>query len=397
VRHALTVVQAALTVVLLVGAGLFVRSLWNVRTLPLGVDPARVLIVEVNRAPLGQIQDPAALAAERERRKRAAVDALERVRQIPGVEHASLAIGTPFGNRFSMAVAIPGRTDVPRLKTGGPSLSAVASDYFATTGTPILRGRAFGPEDHAGSEAVAIVSDTMARTVWPGEDAIGKCLFVGKDASACARVVGIAGDTRRSQLREPPVMHFYIPFGQEVGFGGTVLLARTSGAQPGVAALIKRSVIEYDPSVRYVSVSTIQDAIDPQIQPWIIGASVFSLSGLLALVVAAIGIYSVMSYLVADRTHEIGVRLALGARRGDVASLILRGSLGMAALGIAAGSVVAIAASRFVEPLLFDESPRDPVVFGVVASVLLLVAIAAGVVPTLRANRIDPLEALRIE
>ena len=277
---------------------------------------------------------------------------------------------------------MPGLDEVPRLKTGGPSLSAVGDDYFATVGTPILRGRAFGPEDRAGSEAVAIVSDTMARTVWPSADPIGKCLFVGKDAAACARIVGIAGDTRRSQLREPPVMHYYIPIGQEVGFGGTVLLARSTGANPALGPAIKRALVEYDASVRFVSLTTIQEAVDPQVKPWRIGAMVFSLSGLLALVVAAIGIYSVMSYLVADRTHEIGVRLALGAQRGDVARLILRGSLGMAAIGVAAGSIVALAASRFVAPLLFDESPRDPVVYGVVAGVLLLVAVAAGIVPT---------------
>ncbi len=396
-RHALTIAQAALCVVLLVGAGLFVRSLWNVRTLALGVDPDRVIVVEVNRAPLGQLSDPAAIAAERARRSQAALDGLARVRQIPGVEHASLAVGTPFGNLFSVEVKIPGLNEVPRLKTGGPSLSAVGDDYFATVGTPILRGRAFGPADRAGSEAVAIVSETMAKTVWPGQDALGQCIFVGKDAKACARVVGIAGDTRRSELREPPIMHFYIPFGQEVGFGGTVLLARSTGASSALGPAIKRALVEYDASIRFVSLTTIQEAVDPQVKPWRIGAMVFSLSGLLALVVAAIGIYSVMSYLVADRTHEIGVRLALGAQQGDVARLILRGSLGMAAIGVAAGSIVALAASRFVAPLLFDESPRDPVVYGVVAGVLLLVAVAAGIIPTLRANRIDPLEALRVE
>ncbi|HKV98720.1 MAG TPA: ABC transporter permease [Vicinamibacterales bacterium] len=396
-RHALTIAQAALCVVLLVGAGLFVRSLWNVRTLALGVDPDRVVVVEVSRSPLGRIQDPAALAAERERRAQAAADGLARVRQIPSVEHASLAVGTPFGNRFTVEVAVPGLATVPRLKTGGPSVSAVGADYFATVGTPILRGRAFAPEDHAGTEAVAIVSDTMAKTVWPGEDPIGKCFFVGKGATTCARVVGIAGDTHRSQLREPPVMHYYIPIGQEVGFGGTVLLVRSSGTNPALGPAIKSALVEYDASIRFISLTTIQEAVDPQVKPWRIGATVFSLSGILALLVAAIGIYSVMSYLVADRTHEIGVRLALGARRGDVARLILRGSLGMAAIGVAAGSLIALGASRFVEPLLFDESPRDPVVYGIVAGVLLLVALAAGIIPTLRANRIDPLEALRVE
>jgi predicted permease len=397
-RHALTIAQAALSVVLLVGAGLFVRSLWNVRTMPLGFDADRVLRVEISRAALSQIPDQGARDAERTRRGTFAIEALEQVRRMAGVEHASLAVGTPFGNRFTVKVRVPGLATLPRLKTGGPSVSAVTSDYFATVGTRILRGRAFGPEDRAGSEPVAIVSDTMARTVWPAQDAIGQCLISGDgDASPCARIVGIAEDTHRDALREQPVMHYYIPFGQEVGFGGTALLARASGDPQALGPEIRRVLVALDSTIRFVRLETIQDAIDPQSKPWRIGATVFSLSGLLALVVAAIGIYSVMSYLVADRTHEIGVRMALGARRGDVARLILRGSVGMAAVGVAGGSLIAAAAGRFVEPLLFNESPRDPLVYLAVAGVLLVVALAAGVIPTIRANRIDPLEALRVE
>jgi len=397
-RHALTIVQAALSVVLLVGAGLFVRSLWNVRTLPLGFDADRVMLIEISRPALSQIPDQRARSAERTRRNNVALEALDQVRRIPGVEHASLAVGTPFGNRFTIGVRVPGLEVLPKLDTGAPSVSAVEGDYFATVGTRILRGRAFGAGDHAGTEPVAIVSDTMARTIWPGQDPIGKCLIAGdREAPPCARVVGIAEDTHRDALREPPVMHFYIPFGQEVGFGGTVLLARTSGTSPALGADIRRVLVARDPTIRFVQVSTIQDAIDPQTKPWRIGATVFSLSGLLALCVAAIGIYSVMSYLVADRTHEIGVRMALGARRGDVARLILRGSLGMALVGVAGGGLIAALASRFVEPLLFNVSPHDPVVYASVAGVLVVIALLAGIVPTMRANRIDPLEALRVD
>jgi ABC-type antimicrobial peptide transport system permease subunit len=155
--------------------------------------------------------------------------------------------------------------------------------------------------------------------------------------------------------------------------------------------------MHFDPTIRYVTLSTIQDAIDPKAASWRIGATVFSLAGLLALVVAAVGMYSVMSYLVADRTHEIGVRLALGARRADLARMLVGGSTVTAAIGVAVGSLGALLASRFVEPLLFDVSARDPLIYGAVAAVLIVVAIAAAIVPTIRASRIDPLEALRVE
>jgi len=400
-RHALTIAQAALSVVLLVGAGLFVRSLWNVWTLPLGIDPERVMVVDITfdstRVPLAHIQDPLAHTAEQTRRDNASLAFVADIRRIGGVDHASAAIGMPFGNRYTVALRVPGLATVPRLKTGSPSVSAVAADYFATVGTRILRGRAFGPADRAGSEPVAIVSDTMAQTIWPGQDPIGKCLISGEEPAPCARIVGVAESTHQSAVREPPVMHYYIPFGQEVGFGGTTLLVRSSGDPLALGPAVRRALTGLDPTIRFVNLSTVQDQIDPQTKQWRIGATVFVLSGLLALIVAGIGIYSVMSYLVADRTHEIGVRLALGARRSDVATLILRGSVGMAVVGCVVGCATALVASPTIESLLFNESARDPWMYVGASVVIVVVAGAAGVVPTLRANRISPLLALRAE
>jgi len=400
-RHALTIVQAALSVVLLVGAGLFVRSLWNVWTLPLGIDPERVMVADItyrNRGPLSQIEDPSARDVERQRRDNASVALVADIRRISGVDHASAAIGMPFGNRFTVALRVPGLATVPRLKTGSPSVSAVGADYFATVGTRILRGRAFGPADRYGSEPVAIVSETMAQTIWPDQDPIGKCIISGEaPAPPCARVVGVAESTHRSAVREPPVMHYYIPFGQETAFGGTVLLVRSAGNPLLLGPAVRRAILDRDPTIQFVDLSTVQDKIDPQTQQWRIGATVFVLSGLLALLVAAVGVYSVMSYLVADRTHEIGVRLALGARRTDVAKLILRGGIGMAVVGSALGCVAALVASRTIESLLFNESARDPWIYGGASLVIVVVAAAAGVLPTLRANRISPLLALKAE
>jgi len=398
-RTALTVIQAAVSVLLLVGAGLFVKSLWQIGRLDLGIDPDRVLVAEVARPSLARVPAGTAREAERLRRHRFLVDALDRVRARPGVEAASVAHGMPFGNRFSLKVRVQGRETMPTLSTGGPSLSAVTSGYFDTVGTRVLRGRAFTAEDREGSEPVAIVSEQMARTVWPDADPLGGCLLIGGDGTPpCARVVGVAEDTHRSRLREDPVMHYYIPAGQEIrlGFSGPVLLVRSADPLRLVADL-RRLMSDRDSSVTYVSAETIQARIDPQMRPWRLGASVFLISGLLALVVAAMGIYSVMSYLIADRRHEIGVRMALGATAGHIMWLVLRGSFLMAALGVAIGEAAAAVLGGQVAPLLFDTSPRDPFVFGAIGGLLLIVAMAATLAAARRARRVSALEALRAE
>jgi predicted permease len=398
VQAALTIVQAALSVLLLIGAGLFVRSLWNVRTLDLGFGAREVMVIEAFRPGLTRFAAGPARDAERARRRSFYLDTLDRVRALPGVESAAIAVGLPFGNRFTVELRVPAPDVVPRVKTGGPGVSAVSNGYFETVGTRILRGRAFTPEDRAGTEPVAIVSELMAKTVWPGADALGKCLLIGPGTPACARVVGVAANTYRSRLREDPVMHYYIPAGHEAGFGGgSALIVRGADRSPQVVSEIRRLLTRLDGTISYINAETIQDRIEPQVRPWLLGASVFLLSGLLALVVAAIGIYSVMSYLVADRRREIGVRMALGATTGDIGRLVLRGSLLMAATGIVIGEAAAGLLGRLAEPLLFATSPRDPLVFAGVGALLLAVAIAATFIPARRARTVNPVEALRAE
>ncbi len=311
-RASLTVVQAALSVTLLIGAGLFVRSLWNVRTIHLGIDPEQVLVVHVSWTSLATFPAGISRDDERARRGRAFSDAIDQLRRIPQVENASVSVGLPFGNRFTVRLRVPGLDSVPRLKSGGPSVSAVSPDYFATVGTRIVRGHGFTAADRAGTEPVAIVSDLMARTVWPGVDPIGKCIVVGADSVPCARIVGIAEDTHQSELREDPTMHYYIPFGQEVGIGGSVLLVRSSRITPVLRDQLRRTMASLDPTITYIAVGTIQETIDPQLQPWRLGAVVFVASGLLALLVAAVGIYSV---LVPGREPPSRDRRAHRARR----------------------------------------------------------------------------------
>lgn len=395
-RMTLTVTQAALSVVLLVGAGLFVRSLWNVGSLDLGLEPDRVLAVDVGMPGLGRISDPAARDRERARRSAFFADALERVRRLPGIQHAALAIGMPFQSWFSVRLRLPGRDSLPRLPTGGPNISAVTAEYFATMGTQLLRGRVFTRQDRAGSERVAIVNNTMARILWPGQEPLGECLLI--QDLPCARIVGVVADARRGRLREDPHMHYYVPRGQEAGIGGTTILVRPATGDPeALAEVVRRALLELDPGLGYIEAQSVQEILDPQVRPWKLGVSVFGLAGVLALVVAAVGLYSVLSYLVEQRTQEMGVRIALGARAGSVVGLVLRDSLAMTLLGIAAGAALALVAGRFLQALLFDTSGHDPVVLGAVAVSLILVAVLASVLPARRANRVDPMEALRAE
>jgi predicted permease len=400
-RAALTVVQAALSVVLLVGAGLFVTSLHRVRTLDLGIQPDRALVVDIGWRRASTITDSTARAVEIARRANFFPAALTRVRGLTGVERASLTVGLPFGNRFSQGMRVQGMDSTPRIGGQEPGVSAVGKDYFETVGTRILRGRAFTAADRAGSEPVVIVSALLAATAWPGQDPMGKCVYTGEDRTLdkmpCARVVGVSADTKRSSLREKPSMHYYVPIGQETGFGGTELLVRPRGDPATVAEQIRRELTELDPSISLVATTMLQDAIDLQSRPWTLGASMFSLMGVLALIVAAIGLYSVMSYLIAQRTHEIGVRVALGAQGRDIVALVVRNSLGMAMLGVVLGLGLSLAGGHFLGPLLFDTSPNNPIVLTGVAAALILVALLATIVPALRAKRVDAMLALRTE
>ncbi|HUF30509.1 MAG TPA: ABC transporter permease [Gemmatimonadaceae bacterium] len=396
VRIGLTVAQAALSMVLLVGAGLFIQSLRNVRNLDLGIEPERVLTIRPSWLASGA-RSPDEQESENRRRNDVRVRALERIRAHAGVESAALTIGLPFNSRFTVRLRVSGYDSLPRLSGGGPYVQAVTSDYFATVGTRRTSGRVFTPADRAGSEPVAIVSETMARTLWPGADPIGSCLFVGSDEPPCSRIVGVVRDTHRDALREDPAMQYYIPFGQERGIGGTTLLVRPRGVPMAAAESMRAEVRAADPTLGYIHVETLQERIDPQVRPWRLGATMFGIFGALALLVAAVGLYSVMSYTAAQRSHEMGVRMALGAEARDIRRLILRAGVGTAAAGVAIGAMLAWMGGRFVEELLFGTSARNGMVFGAVASCLMIVAVAASLIPARRATRVNPVVALRAE
>ncbi|HWP69574.1 MAG TPA: ABC transporter permease [Gemmatimonadaceae bacterium] len=391
-----TVLQATLTACLLIGAGLFVRSLHRARTTPLGFDSDRILVASVAFTNLGDATDEERRTA-RARRIETLRRALAELQQRRDVEGAAIAVGSPFGNAFGIDLFVPGYDSLPKLPGGGPYVSAVTSDYFTSVGTRLLRGRTFLSTEGDGTEPVTIVNETMARTLWPQQDALGKCIRIGADTAPCAQVVGVVEEARRYDLKEDPAMQYYIPYGQERGFGGSVLMIRPRGMPKEFAATAIKAVEAIDASIDRVTAWPIRDKIDPLLRPWKLGATVFTLGGVLALLVAALGLYSVMSYSVAQRTHEMGVRIALGARTRSIVGMILRQGMALAAIGIGFGIVVAIAAGSRLRSLLFDTSPQDMTVIGSAAGVLLLAAMAASVWPALRAGRVDPMRALKTD
>ena len=384
-RAILLIVQGALSVVLLVGAGLFVRSLTNVRSVRLGYDPDHVLLVDLNMR--GEVLDSAHTAQLQDRLLAAA-------QSIPGVTHAALSRSTPFWSFWSTSLFVQGIDTVGKL--GSFYINAVSPDYFATYGTRLVHGRAFTPQDTRLAPRVTIVSDGMARTLWPGRDPIGQCIRLNADTMPCTTVIGVSENVHMQSLAsDSGVYTYYVPAAQMPGDAG--LAVRTAGRAAHSSEAIRRRLQREMPGASYVTTTPFSDIIGDQMQSWTVGARMFVAFGVLALTLAAIGLYSVIAYNVTQRTHEMGVRIALGAQMGDVVRLVVRDGVKLGALGLAIGAAIALGAAHWIKPLLFEESAKDPLVFGLVTVTLLLVTIAASWLPARRAAKVDPQVALRTE
>lgn len=387
-RGALLIVQAALTVVFLVGTGLFMRSLRRIEAVPLGIEPRRVLMVSARTSGLGYSD--------------AEIDALYRrladaARSSPGVESTALSVGLPFSTSWAEAVSVPGRDSVPLTRDGGPYFNGVTADFFRTVGTRIIRGRGFTEADGRGARVV-VVNETLAKLWWPDEDAIGRCLRVGGDTMPCAEIVGVAENTRRFGILEDPAVQFFVPIHQAPLWATSrVLVVRPSGDAEASVEAMRRVLQDKVPDAPYIEARPLEDLVSPQTRAWRLGATMFGIFGLLAVVVAALGLYSVLAYDVSRRARELGVRVALGAGRGDIARMVVGRAVRVAFFGAAIGFSIAFAAGPAVTPLLYETSAREPLAFGGAAAVLFAVALLAAIVPTRRASRVDPIVALRAD
>ncbi|HET7249888.1 MAG TPA: FtsX-like permease family protein, partial [Gemmatimonadales bacterium] len=383
-RSGLLVFKGALSVVLLVGAGLFVRSLQHVKQVRMGYDPDSVLVVDLRMRGV-HLDSAHAVALRRQ--------LLAAAQGIPGVVHVSRQVTMPFWSTWNEDLHVAGIDSVDRL--GEFDLNAVSAEYFLTMGTRLLRGRPVTDQDAGGAPRVMVVSQSMASALWPGRDPLGACVRVGGDTVPCTTVVGVAEDIKSRSLGDEPAFFYYVSAEQfNPDAGG--LFVRVRNAR-GARETVRRALQPLMPGPSYVTVTPIADAVSAETQSWRLGATLFTVFGFLALVLAAIGLYSVIAYNVARRTHEMGVRVALGAGVRDLMRLVLTEGAALAGAGVVLGTVIALVVGRWVAPLLFQESPRDPAVFVFVAVTLLAVALVASLAPARRAGRVDPMQALRSE
>ncbi|MGB6962507.1 MAG: ABC transporter permease, partial [Candidatus Acidiferrum sp.] len=391
-RAAFVIVEVALSVMLLVGAGLLVRSFQRVLSINPGFRPEHVLTASIDLPPTESY-------SQNEKVTSFYKQLLEKLRQTPGIAAAGYSTDLPLLGGWTHAFTVEGYQP-----PSGPALSldnhsVIYGDYLQAMGIPLLRGRNFTERDGPKSTHVLIVSESLAKKYWPGQDPLGKRLKWGPPESTdpWLTVVGIVGDVKQGPLETATDAHTYEPYAQ---FGAPLSLrvaVRGQGDPTGLASEVRDVVRGLDPQLALGSVRTMDEVISRSTASRRFSLVLVGAFAALALVLAAIGIYAVLAYTVARRTHEIGLRMALGARRGDVVRLILGQGLRVTAIGIICGLAGALGLTRFLQSLLYEVQPTDPPTFAGVLLLLVIVSVAASYLPARRAMRVDPMVALRYE
>ncbi len=389
-RRALIVVETALAVVLLAGAGLTARTLRQLTRLDTGFAPDHLLTMRVMLA--GDQWTEA-------RRRNFFSDFSDRLRTIPGVTKATLAFSLPIdgSNWNSVFVALDKPAPI-RAETPSAAFSPVGPGYFDTLGMRLVRGRVFDDRDSETAPLVVIVNESLARRVWPGEDPVGKQLKQGWfDSKTPSReVVGIVGDVKFEGLTAETPMQIYLPMRQQP-MRSVAAIVRTAADPAAITPAIESIVRDLDKDLPLYSVRTMDEVFDTSIARQRMSMLVFAVFASVALTLASIGLYGVVAHGVTERTHEIGIRMALGADERRVIALVIGQGLSMVLVGAIVGLVAALALSQFIESLLFGVKPTDPATFAAMIAMLLAVAALACSIPAWRATKVDPTQALRAE
>ena len=396
VRTGLIVVQAALSLVLLDGAALFYRSFEAARQLDIGYARQNLLTVRLDRG-----------WSETTPLNENTIDAMEaRVRFVPGVLDVAQGTNSPLTAIGAMGgLRAEGLDSLPRMN--GPFVNLVTPNYFRVAGVGLRDGRGFTEGDRAGAQKVAVVNTTFARIVWPDRNAVGRCLFVGREATDCTTVVGIAESPLEMGLQDTDrIPHYYLPIAQAAAETATAerlsqgrsLIVRTSGNPGRTVPPVLAALSDLFPDLPADRVRSLPAVYAQRIHPWTVGTGLLGSAALLALLLAALGLYAVIAFGVRQRELEFGIRRALGAQTWDLLRLVLARGLLLAVAGVVAGGLAALWAGRFVAPLLFaGRSPGDPLALTAAALVLVTVALAASFFPARRAAQADPRAALQAE
>ncbi len=382
-RSALVVAEVGLSLILLIGSGLLVKSFVRLMRVDPGFDPSRLLVFNVGLPPTSN-------PSQQDEFYRQAV---ERLQVLPGVQSAAAVSRLPLaGGNSDRSFQVPGSAQSYQadIRISTPS-------YFRTMGIPLLKGRFFSEQDAHSSGLIAVVNDALARTVFPGQDPIGKYILNFGPGLDKIQIVGVVGNVRHVGLETAPRPEVYLPFGQG-HWPSVFMVVRSKTSDPlALASAAQDAVSSVNKDIPLANLRTMEDVIAGSVQSRKFVMSLLSIFAGLAMLLAAIGLYGVMSYAVSQRTHEIGIRMALGAQKSDVLKLVVAQGMGLATLGVLLGAIASIALTRLMSGLLYGVGPRDPFVFAVVAALLGGVALAANYFPARRAAKVDPMVALRYE
>jgi len=393
-QSAMVIGEVALAMVLLVGAGLLIQTFTRLRGQYSGMRAENVLTLRTI-LPEKKYEDPSRRAAFYEQ-------VLERAAALPGVVAAGYTTSVPLEWKGGTnGVTIEGRPAEPGVIYDA-NHRQISADYFKAIGIALREGREFNDSDNADSMPVAIINETMARGYWPNESALGKRFKHGRAASTrpWMTIVGIVADVRQMGVDVPVKAEMYMPFrqaGSQYWYAPRDLVIRTLGNPTSLAAAVTAKVREVDPDQPVSNIRTMEQVLGDEIQQRRTGTTLLGVFAALAVMLAALGIYGVLSYLVTQRTPEFGVRMALGARSGDILRLVLKRGMSLALAGVAIGLAASFALTRLMQSLLFEVSSSDPATFAALALVLSGVAFAACYIPARRATRVDPMVALRYE
>jgi putative ABC transport system permease protein len=390
VRKGLLVAEVGLSLVLLVGAGLMLRTFYGLTRVDPGFEPDNLLTMQLNLP--GDSYDMA-------RARRFYDECVARVGAVPGVRAAALTQSLPIdGSRWNSVFIVEGKPVPPRAELPSAAFTPVSAGFFQAMGIRLLKGRAFTEADADGKPTVTVVNETMARRFWPGEDPIGKRLKQGwpEDQTPWREVVGVVSDVKTNGVDQKTPLQAYLPLAQRPA-NSVALVVRASGNPLSLATAAERAVHEVDKDLPVSDVRSMDQLMSGAIARQRLTLALLLGFGLLALVLAAVGIYGVISYSVSLRTHEFGVRMALGACAGDVLRLVVGQGLRLTLAGVALGLLCAFGLTRWMESLLFGVRATDPLTFAAIPALLTCVALLACYLPARRAAKVDPMVALRYE